>query len=176
MSYPDFTVPLNQIKLPLAQLGGAFLPSGPSGADNFFVFEGDSITFGLNLLTGETWPEQAMLGSWFAGRGTRVNVAVSGSGMIVDAPSGPLNIPGRYTANVYPYRPGGASNPDGLPAYLFLLVGINDINDGHSASTIMTALEDYWDQAQTDGFTVIACTVMPTSGTSAKGKPKKTFT
>lgn len=131
-----------------------------------FVFEGDSITYGFNLSspTTQCFGYLASLMPFFAGHGTYFNDAVNGS-TIAPGTNGGNNISDRYVANVKPYRPAANGGSGGPRAYLFLLIGTNDIaNLGYNATSVIAALNTYIAQAQSDGFTVILGTLTPRTG------------
>ncbi len=130
-----------------------------TGGNANFVFEGDSWNTGYDLSAGEDWPSRAMALSFFAG-GTKRNLAVNGS--TVAGVNGTTSMTARYASQVYPYRPAAT----GKPAYLFVLVGENDIFQGSSAATINTSLQSYLSTAKAAGFTVIAFTLHYSSTTS----------
>jgi lysophospholipase L1-like esterase len=125
-------------------------------ASSNFVFEGDSITAGLGLAAGQDWPSQAMLGTWFAGRGVKTNNAVSGNKT--------ADIIARYPASDHPLSPAVTGNP----GYFFVLAGINDIvNTTDSAATILARLQSIWSTAAADGYKVVAATITPMQGLTA---------
>jgi len=143
----------------LIQNDGTVEVIGPllvSAGDVNFIFEGDSRTSALGMAEGEDWPARAMELPFFA-HGTKNNVAVSGS-WIDESGDPALNIVDRYATEVFPLRPAIT----GKPAYLFVFIGINDINgSGDDAATIFARLESYWATAKADGFIVVACTNTP---------------
>jgi lysophospholipase L1-like esterase len=124
------------------------------GTNNNFIFEGDSITSGSNNTAGFDYPTLLMALPTFNGKGTKSNFAVQSSFI--------ANMVARYAGSVYPLRPAVT----GVPAYLFVLCGTNNINTFTSAD-IITALESYWSTAKADGFIVIAYTITPQSFTGA---------
>ncbi|SDU07465.1 Lysophospholipase L1 [Verrucomicrobium sp. GAS474] len=126
-----------------------------SGIGATFLFEGDSITYGQYLATPATQCYSALFAAqpFATGSAAIRNDAVSGSD-IAGASS-------RYAANVYPHRPAASGGDGGPAAYLVLMIGINDIASGSSASALLSALSAYTAQARTDGFTVVLATLLP---------------
>lgn len=116
-----------------------------------FVFDGDSITRGLNLVFGtEDWPSKAMLEPWFSlAGGTKHNTAISGSVT--------SDIIARYPANDRQYSP----SVTGLPGYFFSMSGVNDAQAGDSAATIFANITTLRNLALADGYTVFICTPTP---------------
>lgn len=127
--------------------GPATTARAPSGST--FVFKGDSITLGTGLTTGQDFPAQAMLLSWFAGRGTKVNLGVSGQTV--------ATMVSNFATDLQPYCAAATSS---APVYAFIEGGINDIANGVSAATTFSNLQSYWSSAASAGCTVIATTVM----------------
>lgn len=119
-----------------------------------FVFEGDSKTADLGTL--DPYSEFFANDPASDGIGGVVNVGASGNDL--------ADIESQYAAQVYPYRPGGASNPNGDPAVLSVWIGTNDfyrlVAQGYTdAADYCTDLAAYWQQAVDDGFRVIAWTI-----------------
>jgi len=120
-----------------------------------FVWEGDSITSGYGLSAGQDWASRAMLGNWFIGRGTKTNLAVSGSKT--------QDVLNRYAA-VHALSPAVTANA----GYFFLLAGINDLaHTTDSGLVIYGRLQSLWSQAQADGYKVVAATVTGMQGLTA---------
>ncbi len=74
------------------------------------------------------------------------------------------NLITNYTANVYPYRPGGASNLTSIPTVLGVWIGANDIYQliaaGYTdAADYYADLSSYVNTAVADGFRVMLFTV-----------------
>lgn len=67
----------------------------------------------------------------------------------------------RYVSAVKPFRPSANGGIGGYYSYLFVNIGINDIGNGSSASSLETALTNYIATAQADGFSVIVGTLLP---------------
>jgi hypothetical protein len=61
-----------------------------------------------------------------------------------------------YSTNVYPYRPSAQAV---TKAFLFILTGINDADDGASLATWQSCYRGYINQAAADGFTPILVTI-----------------
>jgi lysophospholipase L1-like esterase len=98
----------------------------------------------------------------------------TGSGSSVSITLGGNNISDRYASQVRPYRPAANGGSGGPRAYLFLLIGTNDINVlGDTGAQVISALNTYIAQAQSDGFTVIVSPITPrtgfTAGSTAEG-------
>lgn len=130
--------------------GGVVAP-----ASSNFVWEGDSITAGQGLATGQDWASRAMLGSWFAGRGTKTNLAASGSQT--------QDVLNRYAA-VHALSPAVTANV----GYFFLMVGLNDLaHTTDSGLVIYGRLQSLWSKAQADGYKVVAATVTGMQGLTA---------
>ncbi|SDU31864.1 Lysophospholipase L1 [Verrucomicrobium sp. GAS474] len=133
--------------------------------DQYFIFEGDSITAGAFATHPFSYYFASM--SFASGRGTIINDAVSGSTISPGSGSG-NNVSDRYNSNVKPYRPSASGGSGGATAYLFLMIGTNDIgNLGNTGSQVITALGTYCAQARSDGFTLVLSTITPR--TSAYG-------
>lgn len=114
------------------------------------VFEGDSITSGYGLSSASTEKVSARYAALAqAASDTIYNTAVDGSGVIATP-----TLASRYAESVAIHAPAS-----GGIAYLFLLVGINDLSAGSTATDIFTALESYATTAISDGFRVIVATV-----------------
>jgi lysophospholipase L1-like esterase len=114
------------------------------------VFEGDSITNGYGLSSASTEKVSARYAALAqSANDTVYNTAVDGSGVIATP-----TLASRYAASVAIHAPAS-----GGIAYLFVLVGINDLSAGSTASAIFTALESYATTAIADGFRVIVATV-----------------
>lgn len=134
-----------------------------------FVFEGDSITFGFTLSspTTQCFGYLASQMPFFKGHGTYFNDAVTGS-TIAPGTNGGNNISDRYVANVKPLRPAANGGSGGPRAYLFLMIGTNDIDAlGDTGAQVISALNTYIAQAQSDGFTVILSPITPRSNFTA---------
>lgn len=119
-----------------------------------FVFEGDSKTADLTVPIpyAEFFEDDPIC----AGLGAMYNVAASGNDL--------ADIISQYAAEVFPYRPGGANNPAGLPAVLSVWIGTNDYyrltTQGYAdAADYFADLAGYWAQAVADGFRVVAWTI-----------------
>lgn len=144
-------------------LGGNTLTAEASGivtleavkTGSNFVFEGDSITTDT-AASNNGWPVHLMNLPLFSGRGTKTNVAASSETL--------ANITSEYSTQVHPLRPSANS---GAPAYLFVLIGANDVGSVTTA-TYLSDLESYWQGAKDDGFTVIAYTITPGNFTQAQ--------
>jgi len=118
------------------------------------VFAGDSI---CSNAVGLRWTDLLMSMSQFVGRiDANHNTCVSGRTI--------EQVASAYTAEVYPLRPSvtGIS-----PTFLFVEAGSNSLQDsGDTPAAAYAAIAAYWAQAQSDGFTVIAMTVLPRGSSS----------
>ena len=127
--------------------------SGQAAATNeFFVFEGDSITAGVGVPAESNYPSQLMQTEFFKRRGEFQNRGQNG-----DTLGGML---GEYRDQVYPKRPEAIGT---RRTTVFLWAGINDLPK-RSAAEIKLDLEYYWRRAKLHGFTVVAFTLTPRSG------------
>lgn len=99
-----------------------------------------------------TWPDYiASYHSYFAKAGNAINYGVNGaraSALVTG-----------YTAGTHVNRPTRTID-DG---WFFLHAGGNDISDGVSAATVYSYLVSLWASARTDGYKVVAVTVLPRS-------------
>jgi len=131
----------------------SYLSYGTNSNTNL-VYEGDSLTTNVSPPSGagNDWPDQASTLSSFVNQGTSYNVATSGDTL--------ANIVSQYSSQVYPRRPTGAVTK----AFLWVWIGSNDIATA-VAATWLTSWNSYVSQARTDGFTVIAFTVMKRTDT-----------
>jgi len=122
-----------------------------------FVFTGDSLTYGLTPPNTVSYPMALALRPPVMGAGTSINAGSSGSGI--------AGLSASYAAQVYPHRPAATGAPRSV---LFVWIGANDYQNiaTYPAATYIGLLESYWQQAKTDGFTVVAFTVMSRTGDS----------
>jgi lysophospholipase L1-like esterase len=111
------------------------------------VGAGDSRMSGAAVSAGQGYLDYLMQQPQFSGRATLHNGAVGGATC--------ANMTSAYAANVLPYKPAGSITI----SYLFIEVGINDLNAGTSAAAIETCLASYLTQAVSDGFTPVLNTV-----------------
>ena len=124
----------------------------------YYVIAGDSLSdvswsdSQPEIGNGNVWSELMLTYPSFSGRGTAVQTAVQGRKI--------ANLASNYATEVYPYRPGGASGPAiGKKSFLFVFVGINDIGVT-SLATMKSSWTSYVSTARTDGFTVVAFTIL----------------
>jgi len=122
-----------------------------------FVFTGDSLTYGLTPPNTVSYPMALALRPPVMGAGTSINAGSSGSGI--------AGLSASYVTQVYPHRPAATGAPRSV---LFVWIGANDYQNiaTYPAATYIGLLEAYWQQAKTDGFTVVAFTVMSRTGDS----------
>ncbi|HEY8964982.1 MAG TPA: GDSL-type esterase/lipase family protein, partial [Candidatus Methylacidiphilales bacterium] len=101
--------------------------------------------------------------SFFAGRGTIYDVAVSASQIPSGSGAGGTNnLADRYAARVKPHRPAANGGDGGPKAWLFVLAGVNDIyTGGKTAAQEIASLQSYVNTARADGFTVVLSPIMP---------------
>ncbi len=139
-----------------ALLDGDKIQRSANGAT--LVFEGDSLTFGLGLPSPSTQNFAYVLSQmeWAQDKKAYFNVGTSGATIQGD-------IPGRYTAAVYPHRPTAYGGDGGPRSYLFLMAGINDLQANRTATQIKADLTNYIANARSHGFTVIVGTMPPNS-------------
>lgn len=123
-------------------------------ANTVLVTEGDSVTAGYLLSSPSTqsWPAKLKSLPFFAAlpSGNLHNTAVNGSTC--------ASMTARYTASVHPYAP----NTTGSPAYLFFMIGRNDIGS-ESAATLEACIDAYTTTANADGFKTVNMTITPSS-------------
>lgn len=123
--------------------------------ETYFIFVGDSRTDdekpGGYPTTMTPYPNILMGLPNFLNKGVKVNAAVWGED-IQQAFDG-------YPSRVYPYRPNGTTIKE---AYLFFMIGINDLAFGNDLlPTIQNKIDrfiEYCTRATNDGFKVIALT------------------
>lgn len=128
--------------------------AAPGTTGNFtLVLEGDSITQGVTeggATVGNYLHDRLATESYFTGRATIYNVGTAGD--IISS------VVSNYALQVYPRRP--AAN-GGQRAVLLLNIGTNDSSVAATQLTNAAALLAYCAQAQTDGFEVWLCTLLP---------------
>jgi len=124
----------------------------------FYVIAGDSLSdvswsdSQPEIGNGNVWSELMLAYAPFSGRGTAVQTAVQARKI--------ANLASNYATEVYPYRPGGASGPAvGKKSFLFVWIGINDIGST-SLATMKSSWTSYVSTARSDGFTVVAFTIL----------------
>lgn len=123
----------------------------PYGASDYtLVFEGDSITFGYGVTTSQRFSEIVANDPRLSEHAAFTNCAASGNVL--------SDIVSQYSTEVYPYRPSAQGT---LGGYLFVEIGTNDIyfNNISNVNTYFASLVSYWQNAQSDGFQVIAFTI-----------------
>jgi hypothetical protein len=130
------------------------------------VISGDSICANT---PGLRWTDLIMSMSQFSGRvDANHNTCVAGR-TIEQVAAG-------YATEVAPFKPSVTGKS---PTYLFVEAGSNSLSDGaDSPATAYAAIAAYWAQAQGDGFTVVAMTVLPrgsSSGGSFTGNNIETY-
>lgn len=118
------------------------------------IVDGDSISSGHKLSSGQDWPSVLMSLPSFSGKGLKYNFAQSNSRVSW--------LSDRYAENVYPLRPAGDTK-----VIVMVWAGTNDLLDGRSAPSVYTDLQTYWQTAKNDGFEVWAFTTIARGNFSA---------
>ena len=128
----------------ISVLGPPGLFPNVAAANQNLVFEGDSLSI------AGTWTDTNFnLRPWAVNNTTSYIIATSGQVL--------SGIVARYTASVFPLRPTGSITS----SYLYVFIGANDIVAGVTASAWLASWNSYCAQARTDGFKVIAFTILP---------------
>jgi lysophospholipase L1-like esterase len=163
-------------------VSGATTAAGTSGGQTV-TGSWTGLTMTITLTTSPTAPSGPMSVSGtnipagttgtLSGTTLTLSQATTGSGTSVTITLGGNNLTDRYASQVRPHRPAANGGNGGPRAYLFLLIGTNDINNlGDTGAQVISALNTYIAQAQSDGFTVILSPVTPrtsfTAGSTAE--------
>lgn len=135
--------------------GASPSPISPIASGSNLVFEGDGLTLGTESSSFKDYPSQLMTLPVAAGRGLKTSFATVGATL--------ADIAARYSTSVHNYAP----VVTGIPAYLFVWIGYEDFYTGTyaNAAAYVAVLQSYWQQAQADGFKVVAFTIPPRNDT-----------